>query len=76
MTDSIDDKLAAVFKSWYDGSLLEPKMLKIYQTIIDDGMQDGLGSDVSNACNALIDSGACTPRKPRPIPGVRREHGI
>lgn len=66
-------KLAAQSKSWEDGSLLEPKMLKIYQTIIDDGMEHGLGMMITSTCNLLIHHGACTPYKPRQLPPKREE---
>lgn len=66
-------KIAAQFKIWEDGSLLEPKMLKIYQTIINDGMEDGLGMMINSTCKLLIHHGACTPYKPRQLPPKREE---
>jgi len=69
MTDEeLQAELAAQFKSWRDGSLLEPELLKLYQTIIDDGMEAGLGGTVQGLCNDLIVHAACTPMKPRTPP--------
>jgi hypothetical protein len=73
MSEDIKAKLAAQFKSWRDGSLMEPELLKIYQTIIDDGMENAFGMSIAILCNDLIAHGACTPMKPRPLPKQREE---
>lgn len=71
--ESINKKLQDQFRSWRDGSLLEPELLKIYQTIIDDGMQCMLGGAIELLCNDLLYYSACTPRKPRPLPPRREQ---
>lgn len=61
--DELREKLHAQYKRWHDGSLMEPALLKIYQSIIDKKKEYFLGDTIMHICNNLVFYGACTSRE-------------